>query len=145
MLIVKSYGLMKGPIATVSVPASVLDKECNPTAGSAPSLASVMDSRFHDSNQERNAKCNDTPIGFSGGFGRLSVIVDSEDNLTHPPGFSNCNSFAGCSDTSYNKGSFLSEIQKTMEMGKAMGYNLEGCYDRVKEIVEGTDDKMVLR
>ncbi|CAI9301815.1 unnamed protein product [Lactuca saligna] len=89
------------------------------------------------SNPERKANHTNAPIGFSGGFGRVSGVVDSEDELTHPPGFSNCNSFVVCSDDSYNKGSFLSEIQKTMEMGKAMGYDLEGCYDLVKEIVKG--------
>ncbi|CAI9279869.1 unnamed protein product [Lactuca saligna] len=120
-------------------------KHSNPAATIAPSLPSVLESRLHEPNQELNAKTNDTPIGFSGSFGRLSSIVDSEDNLTHPQGFSNSNNLAGCLDASYNKGSFLCEIQKTMEMGKAMGYDLEGCYDRVKEIVEGVRDKIVLR
>ncbi|CAH1453383.1 unnamed protein product [Lactuca virosa] len=133
------------PAATVSVPAGASARKSNPTAAPGPFPASAMECHFHESNQGRKAKRTDAPIGFSGGFGRVSGVVDSEDELTHPLGFSNCNRFVACSDNSYNKGSFLSEIQKTLEMGKAMGYNLEGCYDRVKEIVEGNGDKMVLR
>ncbi|CAI9285239.1 unnamed protein product [Lactuca saligna] len=132
----------------VIVPTTTLSaKESSPTASPNPSSTLVMDHPIHYANQGNNDECNNAPIGFSGGFGLLSGIVDSEDNLTHPPGFSNCNSLDGCLSNSYNKGSFLSEIQKkkTLVMGKAMGYNLEGCYDRVKELVEGNRDKMVLR
>lgn len=74
----------------------------------------------------------------------MAGVVDSEDKLTHPPGFSNLNNLDGSSDTSCNKRSFLCEIQKTLDIGKAIGYNLEGCYDRVKELVEGNGNKLVL-
>ncbi|CAI9283168.1 unnamed protein product [Lactuca saligna] len=134
-----------GLVINDSIPTGGSVKHDNPTAAPAPSLPLVLESRLHEPNQELNAKTNDASIGFSGGFGRLSGIVDSEDNLTHLPGFSNGNNLAGCSGASYNKGSFLSEMQKTMKMGKAMGYDLEGCNDRVKEIVEGAGDKIVLR
>lgn len=47
------------------------------------------------------------PVGFSGGFGRVSGIVDLEDNLSHPPGFSNFNGNDGFSEKSYNNCSFF--------------------------------------
>lgn len=59
-----------------------------------------------NSNPERNTNHTKAPIGFSGGAVWVSGLVDSEDELTHPPGFSNCNSFGACSDNPYNKGSF---------------------------------------
>lgn len=40
---------------------------------------------------------------------------------------------------------FFSEIQNTLQMGKAMGYNLEGYFDRVKEIVEGNRYRVVIK
>ncbi|CAI9292934.1 unnamed protein product [Lactuca saligna] len=140
---------------TVTVPAAVgnqakgnnlaVVRESDPAVAPTPSSASAMESHFYDHNQEGKASRTKAPIGFSGGFGRVSGVADSEDDLTHPPGFSKCNSFGAGSDNSINKGSFLTEIHKTLEMGKDMGYNLEGCYDRVKEIVEGTAEKMMLR
>ncbi|CAI9285649.1 unnamed protein product [Lactuca saligna] len=84
-------------------------------------------------------------VGFYGGFCRVFGIIDLEDNLSHPPSFSNFNGNDGFSEKSYNNYSFFSEIQNTLEMGKAMGYNLDGCFDRVKEIVEGNGDKVVLK
>ncbi|CAI9299397.1 unnamed protein product [Lactuca saligna] len=135
----------QGPVVTVPATVKLSAKESCPAAGPAPSSASIMDYPIHYSNEGKNDECKNTPIGFDGGFVPVSGIVDSEDNLTNAPGFSNCNSLDGCLGNSYNKGSFLSEIQKILEMGKAMGDNLEGCYDRVKDLVEGNGDKMVLR
>lgn len=31
---------------------------------------------------------------------------------------------------------FFNEIQKTFDIGRAIGYNMDECFDRVKEIVE---------
>lgn len=85
---------------------------------------------------------SEAPLGFSGGFGKLSRVQDSEEDLSHPPGFSDpCHSnFGGnqnISDASFNNQSFLIELKKTMDMGESMGYVMEGCFERVKEIIEG--------
>lgn len=69
-------------------------------------------------------------------------VVDSEDNLSHSPGFSNFNVNDGDSEKSLNNGSFLNEIQKILAIGKAMGYSLDGCFECVKEIVEGSEVRM---
>ncbi|CAI9276603.1 unnamed protein product [Lactuca saligna] len=85
------------------------------------------------------------PVGFSGGFGWVLGVVDSGDNLLHPPRFSNFRGYEGYSEKSFTNGYFLNEIQKTLDIGKAMGYNLDECYECVKEIVEGNDDTRALR
>ena len=77
-------------------------------------------------------------MGFSGGYGRVSGINILEEDLYHPLGFSNkCNSFMSgkqsVSCRNFTKNSFLNELTKTLEMGKAMGYNMDSCFDRLKE------------
>ena len=47
-------------------------------------------------------------------------------------------------EKSYNNRSFFSEIQRTIEMGKATDYNYYGCFDGVKEIVEGHGERLVI-
>ncbi|CAI9280983.1 unnamed protein product [Lactuca saligna] len=81
--------------------------------------------------------------GFFGGFGLLSGINLSEEDLSHPPGFSNwCFSDLGdnqsVSEGITNSNYFLNELQKnTIEMGESLGYNMDGCLDRVPEILKG--------
>lgn len=84
------------------------------------------------------------PVDISGGFGRISGIVDSEDNLSHPPGFSNIGAYDGFSDKSFNNGSFLVKLKKN-DIEKAMGFNLGGCLKQVNDIVEGSGVKRGLK
>ena len=80
------------------------------------------------------------PLGFSGGYGRVSGFNCSEDDLSHPPGFSNQRvSFSG-NNQSISGGieknnSFLNELQKTIAVGESLGYNMDGCMDRVTKIL----------
>ncbi|CAI9276967.1 unnamed protein product [Lactuca saligna] len=83
------------------------------------------------------------PVGFSGGFGHMEGIDVLEDNLTHPLGFSNFMGGGNFSQGSFNNFSFLKEIQKTLDIGRSLGYNMDGCFDRVKEIVEGHEGRKV--
>lgn len=131
------------PTVTILVTGTVSAKDIFLVVGPAPSVASVTIP--FKSNRNDIVEINKAPFGFFGGFGRVSDIVDSEDNLTHPPCFSNWNKFDGCSDKSYNNGSFFIDIQKNLDIGKAMGYNLDECFKRVKEIVEGKENESVLR
>lgn len=84
-----------------------------------------------------------SPVGFSGGYdGRVSGINVSEDDLSHPPGFSKqCYSFMGdnhfVSEGHQKSNSCFIELKKTIDMGTSLGYNMEGCLDRVKDVLQG--------
>lgn len=60
-------------------------------------------------------------LGFLGSFGHLSGIMDSEDNLSHPPDFYNFNGNDGFSKKLYNSRLFFELNSKNFGNGKSNG------------------------
>lgn len=54
-----------------------------------------------------NSKKGVAPVGFCGGFRHVLGIIDSEDNLSHPLGFSNFIDNGGYSKKSFNNMTFF--------------------------------------
>ncbi|CAI9278084.1 unnamed protein product [Lactuca saligna] len=99
-----------------------------------------------------NYSVNDTDqinrMGASGGYGQGLEINSSEEDLSHPPGFSNqCFSFSENNQSNTGgiekNNSFLEELQKTIAVGEALGYNMDGCMDHVIEILQGHVQRQV--
>lgn len=62
----------------------------------------------------------------------------SEDSLTHPPSFSN-KVFRGnvtILEPSVNWTYLVNEADKTLELGEKIGFNMDGCYSHVKNVIE---------
>ena len=86
-------------------------------------FAAIQKNDVVQKNGVKSYKVGVVPVGFSGGFGLISGIFNSEDNLSHPMGFSNIGAYDGFSEKSLNNDYFLSEIKKkkTFDIGKAFG------------------------
>lgn len=82
-------------------------------------------------------RVRDPTVGFSGGFGRMSGVANLEESFSHPPGFSNFVDNKDFSEGPFNNYSFPNEIQKTLDIGRSLGYNMDECFEQVKEIVKG--------
>ncbi|CAI9295936.1 unnamed protein product [Lactuca saligna] len=95
-----------------------------------------------ESHPNVTVRSSSIPLGFSGCFGRISGIDIDEDDLSHPPSYSiPCNSFGDGNKSllegSFNNHKFFIELNKKLEMGEAIGYNVEGCFKWLKQVVEG--------
>ncbi|CAI9285302.1 unnamed protein product [Lactuca saligna] len=86
-----------------------------PTDGLAAGSSSKTNEKNQNPNLVNKSCSGVNSLGFSGGYGRISGINISEEDLSHPPGFSN----------------------------KSMGYNMDGCFDRLKELVEDHVERQI--
>lgn len=71
-------------------------------------------------------------------------VCMSEKSLSHPPGFSNYMGFEENGNATSMKHSFVVQIQKTLDICRAMGFNMDDCFDRVKEVVQGHEVTQVV-
>ncbi|CAH1420613.1 unnamed protein product [Lactuca virosa] len=126
--------------------------ECPTTAPAAHLLSSTSDVKFpvQVPMVPVVATCTKSvsdvvPIGFSGGYARMSGFEVSHDSLSHPPGFPN--RFYGGNDLnlecSFNRNFMLEETNRTMETGYKIGFYMDGCFDHVQIIIEGERNKKI--
>ncbi|CAI9285657.1 unnamed protein product [Lactuca saligna] len=80
-------------------------------------------------------------VGFTGGFGHVEGVYLSHDSesLTHPPRFSQKLFFGddNFSEGSVNKNYLNIEVEKTLEVGETIGFDMDVCYSKVKNVIEG--------
>lgn len=155
--------------AKTAITATVAVKNATAAPADAPDVTSTTSTHFFSNHPQKesaeNLKVRGTnavfteacsskdrlhskPLGFSGEYGRVLGINCSEEDLSHPPGFSNQRVSISGNSQSVSGGigktnSFLNELQKTIAMGEMLGYNMDGCMDSVTEILKGHVERQV--
>lgn len=83
------------------------------------------------------------PVGFLGGYARMSGVEVSEYSLSHPLGFPDIfyGNYDLNSEFSYSGNSMVEETNWTMERVKKLVFIMDGCFEHVQIVIEGKGNK----